>query len=97
MLTFSNISSSTGAYRVFVKDHWIFIVALMMIMLIIITIIIKSPFNCLKVVFGTTFCKYFFVFCPALLNKDASRLWHALTSGSESVRMNYKAPLDFKG
>lgn len=68
----------------------------MMIMIIII-IIIKSPFNSFKVVFGTTFCKYFFVFCPALLSKDASRRWHALTSGSESIRMNYKALLDFKG
>lgn len=81
----------------FQKIHWIFIIALMMMMIIIVTVIIKSPFNCLELGFGETFCKYFFVFCPSLLHKDASSLWHALASGLESIRMNYETSLAFKG
>jgi len=66
MLIFSNISSSTGAYRYLQKILWVFIVALMMTMIIrLITIIIKSPFNFLKVGFDKTFCKYFFCVLPS--------------------------------
>lgn len=60
------------------------LIMILMPLLILLFIIIVSIY-----LFGVTF----FVFCPGLLNKIASRLWHALTSGPAFLAWTVKVLL----